>query len=86
MCYTAMTGPSSKAKVFNMQFKIPFGPHALFHFTARSALYASHEKTSDSDDISGTTTAATSLGVIGVKPDVSAAKNASVLKHRSSTL
>ena len=69
-----------------MQFKIPSGPHALFHFTARSALYASHDKTSDSDGISGTTTAATSLGVIGVKPDVSVAKNALILKHRSSTL
>ena len=83
---SAITGPSSKAKVFNMRLKIPSDPHALFHFIARSALYASHDKTSDSDGISGTTIAATSLEVIGIKPDVSPAKNALILKHRSSTL
>ena len=59
------------------------GPHALFHFIARNALYASHDKTTDSDGISGTTIAATSLEVIGVKPDVSSAKNALILKHSS---
>ena len=80
---SALTGPSSKAKVFSMRFKIPSGPHALFHFIARSALYASHDKTTDSDGISGTTIAATSLEVIGVKPDVSPAKNALILKHSS---
>ena len=83
---SAITGPSSKAKVFSMRLKIPSGPHALFHFIARSALYASHDKTSDSDGISGTTIAATSLEVIGIKLDVSPAKNALILKHRSSTL
>ena len=65
-----------------MQFKIPSGPHALFHFRARSALYALHDKTNDSDGISGTTIAATSLGVISVKPDVSPAKNALILKRK----
>ena len=80
---SAITGPSSKAKVFNMRLKIPSGPHALFHFIARSALYASHDKTIDLDGISGTTIAATSLEVIGVKPDVSPAKNALILKHSS---
>lgn len=83
---SAITGSSSKAKVFNMRFEIPSGPHVLLYFIARSALYASYNETSDSEDISGTTIAAISLGVIGIKPDVSPAKDALVLKHRSSTL
>ena len=49
-------------------------------------MYASHDKTSDSDGILGTKIAAISLEVIGIKPDVSLAKNALILKHRSSTL